>query len=119
MPRSRSRGGGLWGGDRIERTLPFSGTYTYNTTASNVYVYVRRQQQRECVQRLASQCGTRVHDGRVDDDRRARVAALHKARYGNVASTTIDSWHKNNATTNRISGNPSGTPNRLLFKSTL
>lgn len=49
----------------------------------------------------------------------AGVAALYKARNGNVASSTIDSWLKSNATTNVISGNPSGTPNRLLFKSTL
>jgi subtilisin family serine protease len=49
----------------------------------------------------------------------AGVAALYKARNGNVSSATIDSWLKNNATTNRISGNPSGTPNRLLYKSTL
>jgi subtilisin family serine protease len=49
----------------------------------------------------------------------AGVAALYKARNGNVASSTIDSWLKSNATTSVISGNPSGTPNRLLFKSTL
>ena len=49
----------------------------------------------------------------------AGVAALYKATYGNVASSTIDSWIKNNATANVISGNVSGTPNRLLFKSTL
>jgi subtilisin family serine protease len=49
----------------------------------------------------------------------AGVAALYKATYGNAASSTIDSWIKNNATTNRITGNPSGTPNRLLFKANL
>jgi subtilisin family serine protease len=49
----------------------------------------------------------------------AGVAALYKATFGNAASSTIDSFLKNNATLNVISGNVSGTPNRLLFKSTL
>jgi subtilisin family serine protease len=49
----------------------------------------------------------------------AGVAALYKSRFGDAASSTIDSWIKTNATTNVITGNPSGTPNRLLFKSTL
>jgi subtilisin family serine protease len=49
----------------------------------------------------------------------AGVAALYKGVNGNVATSTIDSWIKTNATANVISGNPSGTPNRLLYKSTL
>jgi subtilisin family serine protease len=49
----------------------------------------------------------------------AGVAALYKATFGNASSSTIRSWLINNATTNVISGNPSGTPNRLLYKSTL
>ncbi|HWK90353.1 MAG TPA: S8 family peptidase [Longimicrobium sp.] len=49
----------------------------------------------------------------------AGVAALYKATYGNASSSTIDSWIKSNATANVITGNPSGTPNRLLYKSTL
>ncbi len=49
----------------------------------------------------------------------AGVAALYKATYGNVASSTISSWLTTNSTANVITGNPSGTPNRLLFKSTL
>jgi subtilisin family serine protease len=49
----------------------------------------------------------------------AGVAALYKGRYGEASQGTIDSWLKSNATTNVISGNVSGTPNRLLFKSTL
>ena len=49
----------------------------------------------------------------------AGVAALYKATFGNASSATIDSWIKSNATANVISGNPSGTPNRLLYKSTL
>ena len=49
----------------------------------------------------------------------AGVAALYKATYGNVSSSTIASWLINNATTNVITGNVSGTPNRLLYKSSL
>lgn len=49
----------------------------------------------------------------------AGVAALYKAVNGNAASSTISSWLTSNATTNVIGGNPSGTPNRLLYKSTL
>jgi len=49
----------------------------------------------------------------------AGVAALYKATAGNVSSSTIVSWINSNATTSVISGNVSGTPNRLLFKSTL
>ena len=49
----------------------------------------------------------------------AGVAALYKATYGNASSSTIRSWLINNATTGVITGNPSGTANRLLYKSTL
>jgi subtilisin family serine protease len=49
----------------------------------------------------------------------AGVAALYKAVYGNASSSTIRTWLINNSTASVISGNPSGTPNRLLFKSTL
>jgi subtilisin family serine protease len=49
----------------------------------------------------------------------AGVAALYKATHGNAASSTIRSWIINNSTANVISGNVSGTPNRLLFKSSL
>jgi subtilisin family serine protease len=49
----------------------------------------------------------------------AGVGALYKATYGNAATSTIDSWIKTNATANVITGNPSGTPNRLLYKGTL
>ncbi len=49
----------------------------------------------------------------------AGVGALYKATYGNASSSTIDSWIKTNATANVITGNPSGTPNRLLYKGTL
>ncbi len=47
------------------------------------------------------------------------VAALYKATYGDASYSTIRSWLVNNATTNRVTGNPTGTPNRLLYKSTL
>jgi subtilisin family serine protease len=49
----------------------------------------------------------------------AGVGALYKGAFGDAASSTVVSWIINNATTNVISGNPSGTPNRLLYKSTL
>jgi subtilisin family serine protease len=44
------------------------------------------------------------------------VAALYKSVYGNASSATIDAWIKANATLNVISGNPAGTPNRLLYQ---
>jgi len=47
------------------------------------------------------------------------VAALYKAANGDQPSATVANWIVANATTGAISGNPSGTPNRLLFKSTL
>ncbi|HEV2148259.1 MAG TPA: S8 family peptidase [Longimicrobiaceae bacterium] len=49
----------------------------------------------------------------------AGVGALYKGTYGDVASSTVHNWIINNATTSKITSNPSGTPNRLLFKSTL
>jgi subtilisin family serine protease len=49
----------------------------------------------------------------------AGVAALYKHTYGDASSSTIDTWIKNNATANVISGNPAGTPNRLLYKAAL
>ena len=49
----------------------------------------------------------------------AGVGALYKATYGNASQATIDSWIKNNATANVITGNPTGTPNRLLYKASL
>ena len=47
------------------------------------------------------------------------VAALYKAANGDQSSATVSNWIISNATTGAITGNPSGTPNRLLFKSTL
>ena len=49
----------------------------------------------------------------------AGVAALYKATYGNASSSTIASWINSNATAGVIKSNPTGTPNRLLFKSGL
>ncbi|MCX2970948.1 MULTISPECIES: S8 family peptidase [Streptomyces] len=48
----------------------------------------------------------------------AGVAALYKGSRGDASSSTINNWLISNATTNVIS-NPAGTPNRLLYKSTL
>jgi subtilisin family serine protease len=49
----------------------------------------------------------------------AGVAALYKAAFGNASSATIDGWIKTNATQGVITGNPAGTPNRLLYKAAL
>jgi subtilisin family serine protease len=49
----------------------------------------------------------------------AGVGALYKAARGEASQATIDSWLKTNATANVITGNVTGTPNRLLFKSSL
>ncbi|MER7047668.1 S8 family peptidase [Streptomyces jumonjinensis] len=49
----------------------------------------------------------------------AGVAALYKSAYGDASSPTVNNWVINNSTANAIRGNIAGTPNRLLFKSTL
>ncbi|HEX8694259.1 MAG TPA: S8 family serine peptidase [Longimicrobium sp.] len=49
----------------------------------------------------------------------AGVGALYKSAFGDASQGTIDSWIKTNATANVITGNVTGTPNRLLYKSTL
>jgi subtilisin family serine protease len=49
----------------------------------------------------------------------AGVGALYKATFGEASAATVSNFINTNATTNVITGNPSGTPNRLLFKSTL
>ena len=49
----------------------------------------------------------------------AGVAALYKGTYGDASSSAISSWITSNATANVISGNRTGTPIRLLYKSTL
>jgi subtilisin family serine protease len=47
------------------------------------------------------------------------VAALYKATYGNASYSTIRSWLTTNATAGVITGNPTGTPNKLLYKAGL
>jgi len=47
------------------------------------------------------------------------VAALLKATYYDAPSDAVANWITSNATSGVITGNPSGTPNLLLFKSTL
>ena len=47
------------------------------------------------------------------------VAALYKATFGDALSNVVAAWIINNATAGVITGNPSGTPNLLLFKSNL
>ena len=49
----------------------------------------------------------------------AGVGALYKGTFGDAASSTVHAWIVNNATLNVITGNPTGTPNRLLNKRTL
>jgi subtilisin family serine protease len=49
----------------------------------------------------------------------AGVAALYKSVHGDGSQATVTNWITSNASSNKISGNPSGTPNLLLFKSTL
>jgi len=49
----------------------------------------------------------------------AGVAALLKATYGDASSSAINNWLTDNATPSVISGNYSGTPNKLLFKAGL
>jgi subtilisin family serine protease len=45
----------------------------------------------------------------------AGVGALYKSRFGDQPSSSVESWIRNNSTSNVIRSNPSGTPNRLLF----
>jgi subtilisin family serine protease len=49
----------------------------------------------------------------------AGVGALYLAGNPSASNATVRSWIINNATANVISGNPSGTPNRLLNKGAL
>ncbi len=45
--------------------------------------------------------------------------ALYKATFGDQPSATVANWIITNSTAGVITGNVSGTPNRLLFKGTL
>jgi subtilisin family serine protease len=49
----------------------------------------------------------------------AGVAALYKATYGDLTSVTITNWLLNNASNGYVSGNPAGTPNRVLYKAAM
>lgn len=49
----------------------------------------------------------------------AGVGALYKGANGDAASSTVSNWITSNATSGVIKNNPAGTPNRLLYKSTL
>jgi subtilisin family serine protease len=49
----------------------------------------------------------------------AGVAVLYKATFGDQPSASVSNWIVTNATSGVITGNPAGTPNRLLFKGTL
>jgi subtilisin family serine protease len=49
----------------------------------------------------------------------AGVAVLYKATFGDAASATVSNWIISNSVGNAITGNPGGTPNRLLNKGSL
>ncbi len=49
----------------------------------------------------------------------AGVAVLYKATFGDAPSATVANWIISNATGGVITGNPGGTPNRLLSKGAL
>ena len=49
----------------------------------------------------------------------AGVAALYLSGSPSASPSTITNWIITNSTANVITGNPTGTPNRLLYKSTL
>jgi len=49
----------------------------------------------------------------------AGVAVLYKATFGDASSATVSNWIISNATAGVITGNPGGTPNRLLSKGAL
>jgi subtilisin family serine protease len=49
----------------------------------------------------------------------AGAGAMYKSAFGDQSSATVGTWISSNSTQNVISGNPTGTPNRLLYKGTL
>ncbi len=64
--------------------------------------------------------GTRTISGTsMASPHTAGVGALYKATYGDAAWSTIRDWINANATSGVIRSNVSGTPNRLLYKSSL
>lgn len=64
--------------------------------------------------------GTRVVNGtEMAAAHVAGVAALYLGTNPGATMPAVTSWLNTNATPNVITGNPAGTPNRLLYKSTL
>ena len=49
----------------------------------------------------------------------AGVSALYLAGNPGASPATVSNWIITNATSGVITGNPAGTPNRLLYKSSL
>jgi hypothetical protein len=49
----------------------------------------------------------------------AGVAALYKSAKGDASFPTIQQWLNTYATPSKVKSLPSGTPNRLLYKSSL
>jgi hypothetical protein len=49
----------------------------------------------------------------------AGVAALYKSAKGEASFPTIQKWMSDYATKYKVKKLPSGTPNRLIYKSTL
>jgi hypothetical protein len=45
----------------------------------------------------------------------AGVAALYKGKFGDTGTAAIDTWIRVWATQNAVTGNPTGTPNRLVY----
>ncbi len=69
----------------------------------------------------ARMCGgsTSMNGTSMASPHAAGIAALYKANNGDASSATINSWVTSNATPDVITGNVTGTPNRLLFKAGL
>jgi subtilisin family serine protease len=66
---------------------------------------------------LASSTASSVRSGTsMASPHAAGVAALYKATYGNELSSVIHARIVNQSTAGVITGNPAGTPNRLLYK---
>jgi hypothetical protein len=49
----------------------------------------------------------------------AGVAVLYKGTFGDASQSVVANWIISNATAGVITGNPAGTPNRLVNKQAL